>query len=562
MNLSPSLTHGFERLVLYVSENTIAFKKERTTTGKNTLISKRDTGEIFTYQDWDTSFPDKKHKVSIIYGLLGNVILNAGSYFVVITEADPVCEIRGSTIWKTRSFQLIRNAPNTMGINIRESGDDKKYVKLIESYLNGRDFYFSYNYDLSNVTGKQPAVLEIENCNSKFVFNQFLLNNFIKLSKKYAIDENSNALSFTLPIIQGFVQVKDFSINGNSLKLGLISRRCAARSGTRYHCRGGDEFGNVSNFVETEQILISSERIFSFVLLRGSIPIKWNQQLTMKYKPKLVVSNDREKNFEVMKNHFSSLISSYGKPLLVVNLTNKTGYEKPLAEEFARSVEFYDFPNDLKYFHFDFHHECKAFGWNRLDDLVGSLKKYFESFSYWECSNNFLSVFSRQTGVVRVNCVDSLDRTNVFLSIIVRCVLLKQLKQLNIVDAGVNDFSSFKFAQQTFKSIWADNGDTISHIYTGTAALKSDFTRTGKRTLVGLMSDGYKSIYRYFLNNYYDGDLHDATLLLSGSYQISKGKQSPFKNSMPISKYLVSRYFVNFRFLPGFSISLVFWHFI
>lgn len=38
--------------------------------------------------------------------------------------------------------------------------------------------------------------------------------------------------------------------------------------------------------------------------------------------------------------------------------------------------------------------------------------------------------------------------------------------------------------------------------YAGTGALKSGFTRTGKRTLGGLIDDGVKSITRYYLNNF------------------------------------------------------------
>ena len=48
--------------------------------------------------------------------------------------------------------------------------------------------------------------------------------------------------------------------------------------------------------------------------------------------------------------------------------------------------------------------------------------------------------------------------------------------------------------ESTFKETWADHGDSCSNQYTGTPALKSDFTRTGKRTFGGLLQDGYKSI--------------------------------------------------------------------
>ncbi len=53
--------------------------------------------------------------------------------------------------------------------------------------------------------------------------------------------------------------------------------------------------------------------------------------------------------------------------------------------------------------------------------------------------------------------------------------------------------------------VWADNGDILSKQYAGTGALKSDFTRTGQRTTYGALRDGANSLYRYVINNFYDG---------------------------------------------------------
>ena len=50
--------------------------------------------------------------------------------------------------------------------------------------------------------------------------------------------------------------------------------------------------------------------------------------------------------------------------------------------------------------------------------------------------------------------------------------------------------------EQRFKILWADHGDDISRQYAGTGALKSGFTRTGKRTKMGLLDDGLKSVMR------------------------------------------------------------------
>ena len=54
-------------------------------------------------------------------------------------------------------------------------------------------------------------------------------------------------------------------------------------------------------------------------------------------------------------------------------------------------------------------------------------------------------------------------------------------------------------------SVWSDHANEISVAYSGTGALKTDFTRTGKRTKVGALEDGYRSIMRYLKNNYFDG---------------------------------------------------------
>lgn len=56
-----------------------------------------------------------------------------------------------------------------------------------------------------------------------------------------------------------------------------------------------------------------------------------------------------------------------------------------------------------------------------------------------------------------------------------------------------------------FRTVWADNADYMSIQYSGTGALKTDFTRTGKRTRVGLLKDGLNSMIRYFKNNFMDG---------------------------------------------------------
>jgi hypothetical protein len=65
--------------------------------------------------------------------------------------------------------------------------------------------------------------------------------------------------------------------------------------------------------------------------------------------------------------------------------------------------------------------------------------------------------------------------------------------------------TSFFVAYFSGLQVWADHADEIATAYGGSAALKSDFTRTSKRTCKGAFDDGVKSTLRYLKNNYFDG---------------------------------------------------------
>ena len=60
----------------------------------------------------------------------------------------------------------------------------------------------------------------------------------------------------------------------------------------------------------------------------------------------------------------------------------------------------------------------------------------------------------------------------------------------------------------------------MSIFYTGTGALKTDFTKTGKRTIFGAINDGKNAVQRYVLNNFYDAYTQNALDFFLGKIQI------------------------------------------
>lgn len=84
---------------------------------------------------------------------------------------------------------------------------------------------------------------------------------------------------------------------GQNFTVLFVSRRSRYRQGCRFTMRGGEDSGEVANFVETEQSLIFDDGSqASFVQIRGSIPLIWSSTVSMKYAPKVQIEEDADRN--------------------------------------------------------------------------------------------------------------------------------------------------------------------------------------------------------------------------------------------------------------------------
>lgn len=117
--------------------------------------------------------------------------------------------------------------------------------------------------------------------------------------------------------------------------------------------------------------------------------------------------------------------------------------------------------------------------------------------------------------------------------------LLLQLNETAALKGNVLN-SPFESLEPVFKGVWGNNADAISYFYAGTGALKTDFTRTGKRTNKGALMDGVNSCIRYVMNNFMDGYRQDVVDLLLGKYTVSRSKSSPLRQEREDSESLES----------------------
>jgi hypothetical protein len=185
----------------------------------------------------------------------------------------------------------------------------------------------------------------------------------------------------------------------------------------------------------------------------------------------------------------------YGS-ILVTSLVEKHGNEAIVGGYYKNKVDQLNESGGINgssigFEWFDFHTICRGMKFENVSLLIETIGKKLDSFGYTVEVNG--QQLSRQSGVLRTNCMDCLDRTNVVQSACGRRALELQLK-----DESIDMSLQQDQATQWFNTLWADNGDAISKQYASTAAMKGDFTRTRKRNYKGALTDMGVSISRFY----------------------------------------------------------------
>ncbi|KAI7860681.1 SacI homology domain-containing protein [Circinella umbellata] len=502
----------------------------------------------------------------VVYGIVGFIQLHAGEYMIVITGFERVGSLNGKDdILRATTFQILPLPHNLSRLSEQQIDEEQTYVHLLQDHLRQNTFYYSYTYDLtrsiqrqhqsnnnntdgSNFIKKEEPMWKM--ADSRFFWNRYLADKMIMITESGEQDLSP----FILPVIQGFVNITPAVINNHSVVFGLISRRSRERAGTRYFSRGLDDNGHASNFVETEQLIFYERDStietgetkkpiqLSFVQTRGSVPGIWGQITNTRYTPQLWIEGDLSDHhvLDTSRTHFNEQTRIYGSQILV-NLVNKKGYEYPVGQVYARIVDALANPQ-LTYVHFDFHHECRKMRWDRVQLLIDELEPLLTKQGYCCIDPNATINKKRsiQTSVVRTNCMDCLDRTNVVQSSLGRWILNRQLHDMGILPSTQMIENDTQF-MTIFNNTWADNADVLSLAYSGTGALKTDYTRTGKRTYTGALNDLSNSLIRYVKNNYMDGSRQDGIDLFLGMYTVESSSlyNSPFLKKKPWTTYAI-----------------------
>lgn len=475
--------------------------------------------------------------------LLGAIFLSSGPYLVTVTEVKragsvplPVTSSLPGNAASTRASASYRLAPVYTASRVRlvklhpqpavktDRDVSVSMLKMLESGF----LFFSYEADLVRTQQKQLTGAS----GTSFWWNKPMVEALGPVASTWAVRA-----------IMGYVGTVELPIYSSAMANGLggiervyvtvVSRKSRKRAGTRYHSRGIDQSGYVANFVETEQIVFHEHRCTSFVTLRGSIPVFWRQTKGA-LRPAPELDAPLLQSQAAFTQHFKNLSRSYGR-CTAVSLVNSEGSESTLARAYAQQVELAASRGTdarpswaPRFVEFDFHRHCSGKEYERgICALLSRLLNDLDAYGF------LLDARQLQTGIFRVNCVDCLDRTGVVQSILAKQVLQQQLALIlrdtstsrPSPDATGRAQRSIQLSpdgESTFVRLWGNNADALSYQYAGTAAMKADIARSGKRSTKGLLQDGLKSAVRIFNKHFVDDDRQDAYDLMLGYATVAR----------------------------------------
>ena len=197
----------------------------------------------------------------------------------------------------------------------------------------------------------------------------------------------------------------------------------------------------------------------------------------------------RDSYYTAAMRHFRELFSAYGTPVIVLNLVKskeRQPRESKLLRAFTECIEHLNgfLPSDddgkdhrIRYIPWDMSRASKSRNENVIEFLEELAEEALEATQYFH-SGPLPETFCRitdpsndpillQHGIVRVNCVDCLDRTNAAQFVLGKVALAHQLHALGLLKHPHLSFDSD--AVDMLTEMYHDLGDTIALQYGGSA---------------------------------------------------------------------------------------------
>lgn len=482
-----------------------------------------------------------------------SIVTHTTSFSSLDPTREPIHRILAVDFFCLTSAAFDHHQASTLNNNDSDEGlYDHPSVSGLKKIMSNGQFYYSTGYDLSS---RLQARLSnpTQAYDPRFLWNSFMMAGLsgFKDGLSNELREEFDHQGFLVSAIQGYVNTYELKLpplpdhedpqpKPINLWISVISRLGSRRAGTRFNTRGIDDNGNVANFVETETLILTGAALFSYVQIRGSVPLFFEQSGTGMTNVigglsgqghRIQLTRTGVATQPAFERHFEDLLTQYSVVQVVNLLSCSREGEIQLSQAYSDRHQAYT-NETVGMTHFDLHHRSKLNGLEGVRHQLFNeqhLGRQVDEFGYClaalQPDGKQPTICESQKGVFRTNCLDCLDRTNVVQDMLSRTAVERFLSTIYPHLLRSDYFWS------CHRTLWADNGDALSKIYAGTGALNTSFTRGGKQTFSGMLSNASKSVGRMYNSNFVDKSKQANIDLLLGNLN----QQRPVKVFDPIN---------------------------
>ncbi|EFC49945.1 SAC9 protein-like protein [Naegleria gruberi] len=469
---------------------------------------------------------DKKNikNVTKCHSIIGYTVIGSCGYLFICTKVSLDLVLPPNhhvyTIRETETITIPLTYPHRI-----TKAEVKNCELMTEFQLKGLHFYCE-TYDL---TRPFPSTHSPQDYTEEFCWNIHLTESFRKIRMRswccvllqgvarssgpvkckekdeYILKRGREALLNFNELLDSAEEVNSTESIGN-VNLAIICRKSCLNPGTRYNARGLNDKSSPGNEYESEQILWRSYNgniMFStFVWRRGTVPIHWRSELNNAVQDASIIISD--KPYENIDVYYKRIVDRYNnQPITIINLLRSKEIhpeEGNLTHHFRESLKVVKklmAIDQLEMLEFDWHTLHKTDGTEKavkkLWTLVSpKLRGAGVTTGIMRVSSHGtvvdMKLWKKQSGIVRVNCADSLDRTNLICFFNSIQVLAEQCRQLGVSLCDPSgDFSeswkSLDYTLQQVKDefdstlllklaeIYVNVGDVCATLYTNTVAM-------------------------------------------------------------------------------------------
>ncbi|KAG4937934.1 hypothetical protein AAZX31_16G011100 [Glycine max] len=523
--------------------------------------------------------------VTTCYGIIGFIKFLEPYYMLLITKRRKIGTICGHTIYAITKSEMVPIPHATVRSKMAYSKDENRYKKLLCSVDLTKDFFFSYSYNV--MLSLQRNLSDHNTAGQSLYETLFVWNEFLTRGIRNSLQNTSWTIALVYGFfkqIKLFISDNEFNLTIIARRSRHYAGTRYLKRGVNEKGRVANDV-ETEQIIFTDARDGRPMQISSVVQIRGSIPLFWSQETSrLNIKPDIILSR-KDSNFEATRLHFENLVKRYGHPIIILNLI-KTREKKPretiLRAEFANAVRSLNKnlkgENRLRFLHWDLHRHSRC---SKATNVLGQLGKVaayalkltgifycpvtsnvrLDGFSQYSYSENYIvtdhcitdqasinkdnvdketeiincyysgdenkdySVKPQmlQSGVLRTNCIDCLDRTNVAQYAYGLAALGYQLQALGFTETPNIDLDN-PLAKELME-VYESMGDTLAFQYGGSAAHNKIFSeRRGQWKAAAQSQEFIRTLQRYYNNTYLDGDKQKAINLLLGHFQPQQGK--------------------------------------